>query len=236
MKFTWASTSQVGPRAANEDVVSIWALGDSSCAGLVADGVGGYNGGARASAIAATMFENAVNADADLDLRALALDVHAEIHRLQQLDPNYRGMATTLSGVVVSENELKFVHCGDTRVMLQRNNGIRRLTVDHSEAQRLFRDGLLTREQFLAYPRKNVLESALGIKDTPKIDIGHHSVLSGDRIYITSDGAHRKVLLSELRDISISSREPTDAVRAILETIEPRIPDDNYSIAVIFAD
>ncbi len=236
MKFTWASASQVGPRAANEDAVKIWAISDNSCAGLVADGVGGYNGGARASAIAARMFESAVNANANLDLRALALDVHTELHRLQQLDPSYRGMATTLSGVVVSEQELKFVHCGDTRVMLQRNNGIKRLTVDHSEAQRLLREGVLTREQFLIYPRKNVLESALGIKDTPRIDIGHHGVLSGDRIYLTSDGAHKKVLLSELRDISIVAGEPIDAVRAVLEIIESRTPDDNFTIAAIFVE
>ena len=236
MKFRFATASEVGPRSANEDAVGIWSSFSERLAVAIADGLGGYHGGHQASDIAIRMFGAAVEQDAKPNLHVIALAVHDAIRHEQQQDPQVRGMATTLSGAIITTGRVDFVHCGDTRIVLQRNSGIRRLTVDHTEAQRLLDAGAITQEEYASYPRKNVLESALGVSDAPKIDIGSHDIMPGDRIFLTSDGAHSKIYLREIRDISIRSHEPEDAVQEIVNMVNARRPEDNFTVAAIFID
>lgn len=236
MKFRFSSASEAGPRSVNEDAVGGWVPEPERFAAAIADGLGGYHGGKQASDIAIRMFGTAIEQEANVDLRGLALAIHDAIRQEQQADPKIRGMATTLSGAVIVADQAHFVHCGDTRIVLQRNNGIRRLTVDHSEAQRLLEAGAITREEYASYPRKNVLESALGVAETPRIDVGVHDIIPGDRMFFTSDGVHSKVYLREIRDISVRSAEPEDAVREIVEMVNARGPEDNFTVGAIFVD
>ncbi len=236
MKFRFAIATEVGPRSANEDAVGVWPSDGDRFAVAIADGLGGYHGGQQASNIAIRMFGSAIEQDAYADLEGVAFTIHEAIRREQQGDLKIRGMATTLSGAVIIADQVRFVHCGDTRIVLQRNNGIRRLTVDHTEAQRLLEAGAITREEYASYPRKNVLESALGISDTPRIDVGTQGIEAGDRIFLTSDGAHSKVYLREIRDISVRSAGPAEAVRDIVGIINARGPEDNFTIAAVFID
>lgn len=236
MKVRFAKASDAGPRSANEDAIGVWLNANGHLSVAVADGLGGYHGGQQASDIAIRMFGAQMENIADADLRDLAMAIHDSIRHEQLADPKLRGMATTLSGAVICENEVKFVHCGDTRIVLQRNNGILRLTVDHTEAQRLLEAGVITRGEYLTYPRKNVLESALGVSETPKIDVGSHDILSGDRLFVTSDGVHTKISLREIRDISVSSKDPEDAVREIVSLVNGKGPEDNFTVAAVYID
>jgi len=236
MKFRYATASEVGPRSANEDAVGVWPSTGERFAVAVADGLGGYYGGRQASDIAVRLFGAAMARESKPDLRGVALDIHEAIRREQQTDPKIRGMATTLSGAVISTGRVDFVHCGDTRIVLQRKNGIRRLTVDHTEAQRLLDTGAITQKEYASYPRKNVLESALGVSDMPKIAIGEHDILPGDRIFLTSDGVHSKINLHEIRDIAVRSQGPEEAVQEIVDAVTSRGPEDNFTVAAIFID
>lgn len=236
MTFRYATASEVGPRSANEDAVYVWPNVGDGIAAAIADGLGGYHGGMRASETAIRMFGEAVRSRAYESLHDVAVSIHEAIRVEQKTDPQIRGMATTLSAAIIAKGQINFVHCGDTRIILQRNNGIRRLTVDHTEAQRLLEAGALTREQYAVYPRKNVLESALGVSDSPRIDVGSHDILPGDRIFFTSDGAHTKAYLQEIRDISVQSSSPEIAVERIIDIVGARGADDNFTVAAIFAD
>lgn len=236
MRFRYATASEAGPRSANEDAVGVWPGTGEHFAVALADGLGGYRGGQQASDIAIRLFGAAMEKEAKSDLHGIAIAIHDAIRREQNADAQVRGMATTLSGAVITSDRIDFVHCGDTRIVLQRNNGIRRLTVDHTEAQRLLDAGAITQEEYAAYPRKNVLESALGVSDAPKIDIGEHDILSGDRIFLTSDGVHSKIYLREIRDISVRSQGPDEAVQEIVSLVNSRGPEDNFTVAAIFID
>jgi len=236
MRFRFATATDAGPRSANEDAVAVWPSDGGRLAAAIADGLGGYHGGQQASDIAIRMFGGAIGQETNVDLKGLALAIHEAIRQEQQADPKVRGMATTLSGAVLIAGQVHFVHCGDTRIVLQRNNGIRRLTVDHTEAQRLLEAGAITREEYASYPRKNVLESALGVSETPRIDVGVHDIMPGDRMFFTSDGVHSKVYLREIRDISVRSADPEDAVREIVGLVNARGPEDNFTVAAIFID
>lgn len=145
-------------------------------------------------------------------------------------------MATTLTAAALSPAGIVGVHCGDSRAVIARKNGIKRLTKDHSEGQRFFDAGKLSKKELASYPRKHILESALGEQEEPRIVSYNFNLLPGDRIILTTDGVHNIVLLREMyRLISISS-SPKDFVNNILDILKGREVKDNYSLISLFVD
>lgn len=202
----------------------------------VADGLGGLLGGEFAANLAVQVFSDTIRRSPRPDLREVIGDIHAAIIAEQQRDTNKRSMATTFSGALLEGDHLYGVHCGDTRVSIARNKGIMRLTTDHTEAQRLYQDGKLSRSELAVYPRKNILASALGIQGSPKIDTFSIELLAGDRILLTSDGFHNRILLREARKLLDHASSPQHFCLLIQGEMELRKPDDNYSVIVVFID
>jgi len=235
MTFDYAVASDQGPRAENEDSVGVWPLKNGGLAIAVAEGLGGHIGGKRASAMAIEMFGEAIKEALEPDLGDIARKIHYALRREQGLAPQMRNMATTFSAAVVDGTKIKIVHSGDTRVVLQRGSGIKKLTEDHTEAQRLLRSGTITKDEFANYPRKNVLESALGTHFNPTIDVLTEDLFRRDRIFLSSDGVHGKVSLKELKAISDRSPNAEMFVRDVVDTVRARRPDDNLTIAAVFA-
>ena len=232
--FDYAMASEKGPRQENEDTVGAWTLSDARLAIAVADGLGGHIGGKLASHLAIEMFRAAVDRPDPPDLSEVARAIHNSLKAAQEKSPHLRSMATTFSAAIIAEKRLSFVHCGDTRIILQRGGGIQKLTEDHSEAQRLFSAGKLTKEEFANYPRKNILESALGAAQEPTIDTKTVELRMGDRIFITSDGVHGKILLRELKTLSDESRDARSFVGRTIEAVNAKRPDDNFSLVAVF--
>lgn len=234
MRFQVASRSEKGPRAANEDAFGVWEFAPGGLAVAVADGLGGLAGGAQAAQLAVNAFGERICVEPNTNLQALALEIHNRICEEQIAEPGARSMATTLSAAVFQNAQLRGVHCGDSRIALSRGSGIKRLTKDQTEAQRLFDAGKLTREEFAGYARKNVLWSALGIQGTPTIETFTHDLAAGDRIFITSDGVHGQILLRELLELSQKADTPDALSALVLDELMRRKPNDNFTFAFIF--
>jgi protein phosphatase len=235
MRFCTATFSERGPRVENEDSVCVQAFNGGRLSVAVADGLGGYAGGMFASQLAVRTFVDFVIRNHTSDLGDVARQIHTKIQIEQQSNPQRRSMATTLSAAVFRSGLMEFVHCGDSRIVVAREAGIKRLTTDHSEAQRLFDSGLLTKEQLQEYPRKHVLESALGMNGVPAIQTGSFPLRAGDRIFFTTDGFHNKLALREQLYLSQRCRTVGDALRCFSDEITKRNPEDNYSCAGVFA-
>jgi protein phosphatase len=233
LKHAWISGK--GPRPENQDSVGAWPLAGGGLAVSVADGLGGQLGGSRASRIAVEMFGKAVS-EGTTDLGAIFQRIHIEIKTEQRHSSELRNMATTLSAVALSDQTMNIAHCGDTRVVLQRGNGIRRLTKDQTETYRLFEAGKLTREEYRSYPRKNILESALGIDTELDVQCLSMELFEGDRVFLSSDGFHSKILLRELKHFSDRASDPDRLVNELRDLVEERGPDDNYTLAAIFVE
>lgn len=227
--------SEVGPRARNEDSLGIWAESPKVAMAAIADGLGGLQGGAAASQLAISEIERLI-ALGDLpsnDLHKVFSGLHEEIIQAQQRSAENRAMATTLSFIQIEEGGLKGAHVGDTRVMVARRNGIKRLTQDQTEAWRLFQGGVIDRSDYRTYPRKNVLYSALGAHRGIEVQEFSFETLPGDFIIMTSDGVHQLVSMSEFRDISKVSYTCAEFVGYVRQKVEERMPTDNFSIVVL---
>lgn len=147
-----------------------------------------------------------------------------------------KNMASTLTAGLFTSNLLRGVHCGDTRVAIARANGVKRLTTDHSEGQRLFAAGKLTKDELIDYPRKNILDSALGARSEPQIDTFTFELLPRDKVFFTSDGVHGKVMLREVRDIAAQHENPEQFILELKDLVNSRVPDDNFSILAVFVE
>lgn len=74
-------------------------------------------------------------------------------------------MATTLTVAFIKNKQMHVVHAGDSRLYVIRGMGLKQLTIDDTEVNKLVSEGVLSKEEALVYPRKNILTNALGIKD-----------------------------------------------------------------------
>lgn len=228
-----AAFSKIGARQANEDSYAFWWAGDTFFA-AVADGLGGMGGGAHASRFVVDyMKTHAVRPDVEAaELAELVRESHRGLHALQRQSIEDRSMATTLVVVAVRGDELVAAHCGDSRLYVVTREHVDQLTEDQSEAQRLFNEGRLTVVGLSSYPRKYILESALGIPGEPVVQEIRREVGAGDWLVLATDGAYGLLELHDFTDIARNSRMPRQFSDACLGLVEARGPRDNYTMIV----
>jgi protein phosphatase len=231
-----AAFSKTGPRRANEDSYAFWWAGDTFFA-AVADGLGGMGGGDHASGyVVDCMRTRAVRPDISAaELAELVRESHHGLQALQRRSIEDRSMATTLIVMGLRAGELVAAHCGDSRLYAVGRGGVEQLTEDHSEAQRLFNEGRLSRAGLSSYPRKHILESAVGIPGEPVVQEIRREVGAGDWLVLATDGAYGMLEPSDLADAARNTRSPGRFSDTCLGRIEARGPRDNYTMLVVRA-
>ena len=110
----------------------------------VADGMGGHAGGEVASAIAINTLEALLpvitDIEIDIDSREdlflnVSYEVDAQILRVSKEQPELSGMGTTLTSLVITNNQVDLLHIGDSRCYLWRDKKLERLSYDHTVMQ-----------------------------------------------------------------------------------------------------
>ncbi len=233
MTIEFSSFSEPGPRPENEDFLLIKIISESFIFACIADGVGGQRAGKFASQFAGNGLLKGIEFNREADLRSLFEQLHSDLISYAKQEPEKYGAATTLSAACISGNVLRFAHIGDTRVTLYRGNGVQQLTEDHTEVYRFLKAGKITWDEAENYSRKNVLESALGGSADLKIQTGEIELRNDDRLILSSDGIHGKLLKREILRLSLEHKSTPEFVSAIKEEIVQRDPTDNYSLLAL---
>ena len=223
------SDSDKGPRKSNQDYLAVKELSSSSILACICDGVGGNNGGEVASKMATESFMANYTQGKSLIIQI----AHAEVLEKAASDPALRGMATTLTALLVEKEMLYGVHAGDTRAYLQRGSGLKQLSIDHTEVAKLLQEGELTKEQAVNYPRKNVIYSALGINKELYVDEFNFPVEAGDRIMLMSDGVYGIASKTVFRDYALQYPDAELLGSKLIQFVSEHFPKDNYSLIVI---
>lgn len=178
----------------------------------VADGIGGYEGGARAAQVALQTLGARVYAcqrdgmDADAVLRSLREDL-AEVARVTEATLRREGLpdaGTTLAGLLLLPPDIavKF-WCGDSRILRESGGYVRALTLDHSPLARDVAQGILIEQAAAQSPLASKLSRSLGAGGNGEIECDAETVWEkGDRFLLCTDGFHglgRGLSLAELR-------------------------------------
>ena len=150
---------------------------------LVADGMGGQEGGEMASGMAAEIIPRIVgdrlasHADAGLAVREAIAEANQAIIDAGRDQPHGRRMGTTAVLALHFDRTCYVAGVGDSRAYLIRGKSVKQLTLDHSVAQALVMSGALTREEARHSPYQHVLHKFLGCttcRTAPKCIHSYH--------------------------------------------------------------
>jgi serine/threonine protein phosphatase PrpC len=206
----------------------------------VADGVSGQVGGEVASKIAVdTLRMYYVLPHVDIPpldrLRNVFYEAHRRIEEYAQEHPEYHGMGTTLTTMVLHHDVVYYGHVGDSRLYLI-HNGTRQmeqLTEDHSLVAKFVREGKLTPEE-AAEEDSHVLEQALGCVPHIHVDVGEYpSLRQGDVLMLASDGLTDLVSDAKIREIIISAPSLTDACHRLITKANQHGGKDNITVVLV---
>ena len=186
-----------GPvRVANEDSIGNITLPNNLNINLyiVCDGMGGHEGGAKASTIAVNAiqeyFSNTPNPVPQIALNESICFANMQIFGAALAEPEFKGMGTTCVVMLESEGLIYIAHVGDSRIYLNTDQKLYRITKDHSYVQDLVDKGEITDQQMETHPNKNKLTRALGISADVEVEVASKPILAktGDSFLLCSDG------------------------------------------------
>lgn len=238
-----AFATDIGRRKNNEDAVVI---DERLGLAVVADGMGGYEGGEIASQLTVDAVRELVArsarednvvwpypADLSRNSEENELLVAARLAH-EQVAARRRGvleaMGATLAAVRVRGGTATIVHVGDSRVYLLRAGEVHALTRDHSLVEELRRAGeqVPARAQF-AYG--NVITRAIGTSSA-QAEVQQSTLAPGDLLVVCTDGLWEPVPEAEL--LEICATLPLElACRRLVEVALAHGGSDNITVAMV---
>jgi len=240
-----ASLTDVGcQRENNEDSLLYWEPASDEefqrkgRLAVIADGMGGYEGGQEASRIAVetvrAVYEQVFREDPQAALLQAFAAAHERIQDYAERHPELHGMGTTCTALVVCGRELYFAHVGDSRLYLMRGGHISRLTRDHSYVGRLVESGLVRPEDAEKHPQRHILTAALGVGREVEVDRAEHfmALQDSDDLLLCTDGLWG-VMTEEEMETAVSGNSPADSCAALVKLARQRGGPDNITLQVL---
>jgi serine/threonine protein phosphatase PrpC len=212
---------------------------------MVADGVGGAAKGEEASRIALEAVTEYVSgsmqcyyAERSVDdgefcqsLQNGAMECHTALLRQGETDPEYRGMATTLTLYLGIWPRGYLLQVGDSRCYLLRKGELCQITRDQTMAQELVDMGVLTEERASASPFAHTLTSSIGGKETAPI-VTRFNTDWGDVLLLCSDGLTKHVPDDRIRDRLRSMTSAQQVCEDLLQEALDGGGTDNITLVV----
>jgi serine/threonine protein phosphatase PrpC len=204
---------------------------------IVADGMGGYEGGQEASRLAVEtvhhVYEHAFGANPQETLLEAFQSAHQSIQRYALEHPEFYGMGTTCTALAIVDRQLCFAHVGDSRLYHIRGTNISRLTRDHSFVGRLVETGVVRSEDAESHPQRHILTAALGSgrEVTPHAPDRPFPLEDGDTLVLCTDGLWGLIGDRELAQSTQAA--PAEACLRLVGTALDRGGPDNITVLVL---
>jgi protein phosphatase len=249
MRVRFAGDSNVGmKRAHNEDS---FYLPETERLAIVADGMGGHASGEVASRMAVETISGFFKATQeeqqltwpfkmdkghryDINRMVTAIKLaNLKIHEQAQKDPRCHGMGTTVVSALFVADALVVGHVGDSRLYRRRDGVFEQITEDHSLLNDYIKMKHLSPDEIAAFPHKNVIVRALGMKDTVQVDVHVDAPRLGDVYLICSDGLSGMIKDEELAEIAMSDRDLDVVCERLISTANKNGGLDNITVVAV---
>ena len=208
---------------------------------ILADGMGGYNGGEVASSLATNSakkfiesnFENTEKTKEALQklIRDAIEYANFVVFEKSKQEKELEGMGTTLEICLIYNNRAYIGHIGDSRIYRIRKNLIRKITTDHSYVEQLIKEGTITRKEARNHPKKNILTKALGCSPYVEPDIMVKNFIENDILVMTSDGLTNMVENIEI--YNIIKNDINNATSNLIKKANEQGGYDNITVVII---
>ena len=227
-------------RADNEDYVDVFTNRAGQHLAIVADGIGGHQGGDVASAMAvshlghnfeATRWQTAQEARQWLSGQ-ITVENRSIIEKSNQF-ADLNGMGTTLVAAVYFPTEVVIASIGDSRAYLLRDGKLRQLTEDHSLVNELVKRGELSRQAARHHPQKNIIVRSLGISADANFDLNTYPLVEGDQLLLCTDGLTNMVDDAQLKAVLESPVTVAQKCDRLVELANSAGGLDNISVLIV---
>ncbi len=190
---------------------------------MVADGIGGNEGGDLASRFASeTMLRDYIifqkNPDKNV-MEFLKQSVTLTNSALQSLNLNFNvqhSMGTTVSVLILTADKAYIAHAGDSRIYRLRSGAMTQLTTDHTIVSRMIRLGELTEEEAKNHPYAHIICQAIGVQPEVQADYLELDHIPGDRYLVCSDGIMLHLQEQAIQNVLASAVSAADAVKNLV--------------------
>jgi protein phosphatase len=188
---------------------------------FVADGVGGNKAGEFASKFVLERIKNIeienLVAISDMDFKKINEDLISTTKK----DQNFIGSATTLSGIIYFNSNLKIIHSGDSEIWLLRNDSFIKITNDQVLNAQIDNSPITSyfggTEDYLTLDTTIYLEKVMLL----------------DTFLICSDGLFKAMKPKQIKSILGSDRDLDLKTKKILEVVLENGAEDNVSVLLI---
>lgn len=237
----WGVTDTGAVRQQNQDFYYIELTEPDVGLALVCDGMGGARAGNVASRLAvetfsATAHDQSVEqwrSDPEAMLHFAAEQANQAVFYRAGIDPECRGMGTTMVAALVIGEMGYLLNIGDSRAYLVREDGISRVTRDHSVVEDLVSRGEITPEQARQHPQKNLITRAMGAENKLRADLFRQPLSPGDTLLLCSDGLINVVTDQEILYEVIHGGAAEDCCRRLLDIALSRGAPDNVTVVLL---
>ncbi|OZG72601.1 hypothetical protein BTA51_15480 [Hahella sp. CCB-MM4] len=248
MRFDVAGHTDIGAvRKANEDSVD-WYLSPSreTALAVVADGMGGHAGGAKASQMAIEVFVATLAMPLAskklIDLERLrgalytaAEQAHESICQARSEQPEYGKMGTTLVALWAQNHQASILHVGDSRCYRIRPQGqntrMEQLTRDDSVVQSMVEDGTISAEEAELSPYRNMLTQAVGSDGGIIVHQMDVDVEPGDLYLLCSDGLYNELSSGDVLQILQAEGALIELTESEADQPEPNLKRISFKLA-----
>ena len=237
----WGITDTGLVREENQDAYAVRTVGAFTVA-QVCDGMGGTNGGSRASAIGVEVYQEQMEKLLQDDMTPAQIaqtslfcvsQANEAIRAEASNHPGFERMGTTLVSAVARDDLVILTNIGDSRGYFINRDGITRITRDHSVVENMVANGEITPEEARHHPKRNLITRALGPDPQARADTFPVEWSQGDCILLCSDGLVNTVSDQEILFEVIHGGDLDDCLERLLALSHQRGAPDNVTIVLI---
>ncbi|MCB0203865.1 MAG: protein phosphatase 2C domain-containing protein [Anaerolineae bacterium] len=213
---------------------------------IVADGIGGHEGGEVASKLAAQTIAQQVLQRIIWPIlqgetllpetlgNELGQAVEAANRRVYDLRVQ-RGtdMGTTLTLALVVDSLAVIANAGDSRTYVWGPDGLMQLTRDHSLIADLVASGEEPPDAFYTHPERNLIYRSLGDRPQVELDLFTLELEPGYRLILCCDGVWEMIRNEGIEDVMLQEDHPQRAADMIVKWANDAGGEDNISVVVV---
>ena len=209
----------------------------------VADGIGGYEGGEVASYLACKCISDYLGDSPEKDLGEDVLKqavIYANnVVVSQQHNPGLSSMGCVLTAILFDmEQHLAYMcHVGDTRLYKYKDGVLTKLSRDHSLVGFQEDAGVLSEEEAMSHPRRNIITRFIGNSrlywNTNYMMDLSFPIETGAQYLICSDGLYDMIASTEIMEVLAREGNQQQKVEALINRANLAGGKDNITVIIL---
>ncbi len=210
---------------------------------LVADGMGGHQGGEIASELTASALPEQYYRAAELNddanpnawMETAFQIANRRIYQTAQQQMELAGMGTTCTSLVIRGGLAWCAHVGDSRAYLVREGNVYRMTQDHSATMEMVNRGLLSLADARFHEDRNVILRAMGTHEEVEVSMWKDPfpIRAGDFFLLCSDGLHDALNDDEIGELCRLECTVSEVCDALIGLANERLASDNVTVVAL---